>query len=55
MGHLAKAIDFAKWSVWIKNQNCEKDAKNNLTSALELFYEKSPSLKTPNIRQMKAF
>ena len=19
MGHLAKAIDFAKWSVWVKN------------------------------------
>ena len=32
MGRLAKAIDFAKWSVWVKNQNGQKDAKNDFTS-----------------------
>ena len=29
IGHLAKAIDFAKWSVWVKNSNGKKRAKED--------------------------
>ena len=31
IGHLAKAIAFAKWSVWVKNSKCQKHAKNHPT------------------------
>ena len=41
IGHLAKAIDFAKWSVWVENSNGEKRAKNDSTSTLELFCAKN--------------
>ena len=43
MGHLAKAIDFAKLSVWVKNENGQKYAKNDSTSTLELFCAKNRS------------
>ena len=39
--HLAKAIDFAKWSAWVKNSNGEKRVKKDSTSTLELFCAKS--------------
>ena len=35
--HLAKAIDFAKWSVWVKNSNGQKRVKKYSASTLELF------------------
>ena len=41
IGHLAKAIDFAKWSVWLKNSNGQKRAKNGSGSTLELFCAKN--------------
>ena len=41
IGHLAKAIDFAKWSVWVKNSNGQKRAKKDSTSTLELFCAKN--------------
>ena len=41
IGHLAKAIDFAKWSVWLKNSNGQKRAKNDSASTLELFCAKN--------------
>ena len=41
IGHLAKALDFAKLSVWVKNENGQKHAKNDSTSTLELFCAKS--------------
>ena len=41
IGHLAKAIEFAKWSVWVKNSNCQKRAKKDSTSTLELFCAKN--------------
>ena len=41
IGHLAKAIDFAKWSVWLKKSNGQKRAKNDSTSTLELFCAKN--------------
>ena len=37
IGHLAKAIGFAKWSVWVKNKNAQKYATNDSTRTLELF------------------
>ena len=37
IGHLAKVIDFAKWSVWLKNSNRQKRAKKDSTSTLEFF------------------
>ena len=36
IGHDAKAIAFAKWSVWVKNSKCQKGAKNDCTTTLEL-------------------
>ena len=41
IGHLAKAIDFAKWSVSLKNSNAQKRAKKDSTSTLELFCAKN--------------
>ena len=41
IGHLAKAIDFAKWSVWLKNSKDQKPAKNDSASKLELFCAKN--------------
>ena len=43
MGRFAKAIEFAKWSVWVKNENGQKHAKNDSTSTLELFCAKNRS------------
>ena len=40
ISHLPKAIDFAKWSVWVKTSNLQKRAKNDSTSTLELFCAK---------------
>ena len=41
IGHLAKAIEFAKWSVWVKKSKGQKRAKNDSTSTLELFCAKN--------------
>ena len=41
----AKAIAFAKWSVWVKNLKCQKHAKNHSTRTLELFSAKNRSKK----------
>ena len=41
IGHLAKAIDFARWSAWLKNSNGQKRAKEDSTSTLELFCAKN--------------
>ena len=40
LGHLVKGIDFAKWSVCLKNSNGQKRARNDSTSTLELFCAK---------------
>ena len=45
MGRLAKPIDFAKWSVWVKNWSGQKHARNDSTSTLELFCAKNRSWK----------
>ena len=37
IGHVAKAIDFAKWTVWVKNSKRQKRAKNNSASTLAQF------------------
>ena len=34
IGRPAKSIDFPKWSVWVKNENCQKLEKNNSKSTL---------------------
>ena len=31
IGHLTKAIAFAKWSVWVKNYKCQEHVKNYST------------------------
>ena len=41
IGHLPKAIDFAKWLVWVKNWNGQNRAKNDSTSTFELFCAKN--------------
>ena len=51
----AKAIDFAKKPLWVKNQKFQKGAKNDSTITLELLYAKNRLEKTPIIRKMRAF
>ena len=41
----AKAIAFAKWSLWVKNLKCQKHEKNDSTRSLELFCAKNRSEK----------
>ena len=41
IGHLAKPIDFATWSVWLKNSNGQKRVNKDSTSTLDLFYAKN--------------
>ena len=41
IGHLAKAIDLAKWSVWVTNSNGQKRARNDSKSTLELLCAKN--------------
>ena len=41
IGHLAKAIDFPRWSAWIKNSNGQKRVNKDSTSTLELFCAKN--------------
>ena len=61
IGHLAKARAhaqaraFAKWSVWVKNQKCQKHAKDDSITTLELFCTKKPLQKAPNIQEMGRF
>ena len=43
--HNAWAIAFAKASIWVKNQNVEKHAKNVSRATTELFYAKIHSKK----------
>ena len=45
IGHLAKAIDFAKWSVWVKNSNSQKRVNKDSTSTLELLCGKNRCIK----------
>ena len=40
IGHYAKAIAFAKWSVWVEIENAQKHTKNHSTITLELFCAK---------------
>ena len=44
LGH-AKAIAFAKWSVWVKNENGQKHAKNGWARRVELFCAENRSTK----------
>ena len=41
----AKAIAFAKWLVKVKNQKCQKHAKNHSTRTVDLFCAKNGSKK----------
>ena len=43
----AKAIAFAKWTVWVKNYKCQKDGEKGSTRALELFLAKKTLQKPP--------
>ena len=36
IGHHEWAIAHAKWSVWVRNEKCQKGAKNDPTLILEL-------------------
>ena len=40
IGHFPKAIAFAKWSVWVKNEKCQEHGNNDSTRTLELFCAK---------------
>ena len=41
IGHDAWAVARAKWSVWVKNAKCQKGAKNNFTTTLNLLFAKN--------------
>ena len=45
IGHDAWAIAHAKWSVLLKNLKCQKGAKNDYTTTLNLFCAKNRSKK----------
>ena len=51
----AKAIAHAKYSVWVKKENCLKHAKNVSTNTLKFFYSKKRLEKEANIQKMRAF
>ena len=56
IGHLAKAIahakaiDFAKWSVWVKNLKYQKNAKKNSTTTAQLFCAENGSKNTKYLK-----
>ena len=45
IGHDAWAIAHAKWSVWVKNEKCQRGAKNDYTTTLHLLCAKKRSKK----------
>ena len=55
IGHLAKAKEFANWSIWLRNSDARKPAKKDSTSTLELFCGKETARKNTNIREMRPF
>ena len=55
VGDLAKAIDFAKWSVWVKKLKWKKTCEKRFYEHIRVVLCKKPLIKTPNIRQMRAF
>ena len=40
-GRKAKAIAYAKYSLWVKKKNCLKHARNVSTNRFKLFYAKN--------------
>ena len=55
IGHDAKAIAFAKWSVWLKNEKCQKDAKSDCTTTLELLCARKPLQNDPIFEKCEHF
>ena len=53
IGHDAWAIAYAKWSVWINNEKCQKDA-TTVRPHWSCCVEKTLQ-KTPNNRKIRAF
>ena len=51
----AKAIAFAKWSVRVKNYNCQKHAKNHSTTTAQLFCVKNGSKKQQILKKWDKF
>ena len=51
----AKAIAFAKWSVYVKNLKSQKHAKKRFYKSIRVVLWKKPFEKTPNIREMRRF
>ena len=55
IGHLEKAIAFAKWSVWVKNSKYQRHAKNHSTRSFELFCAKNRSKKPQILKKWDNF
>ena len=55
IGHLAKAIDFAKWSVWVKKKKRPKTCEKRFYKHVRVVLCKKPLQKTPYIREMRTF
>ena len=55
IGHDARAIDFGKWSVRVKNKECQKDGKNYPTTTLELLCGKNRSYKHLILKNLEEF
>ena len=54
-GHQAKAIDFAKSSLWLKNYKMHKDMLKTFLQHIAVVLCKTRLEKTANIGQMRAF
>ena len=55
IGHLVKAIDFAKWSVWVKNSKWPKTCEKRFYKHIRVVLRKKTLEKTPIIREMRTF
>ena len=53
IGHHAKAVALAKWSLWAKKLKTKKHTKNKSKATLEWFYAKNGSKKTHYLRNDK--
>ena len=55
IGHLANAIDFARWSVWVKNSKWPRTCEKRFYKHVRVVLCKKPLEKTQNIREMRPF
>ena len=55
IGHLTKAIDFAKWLIFGEKLKWPKTSEKGFYEHIRVVLCKNPLMKTPNIREMREF